>query len=752
MLLNAKISSNELNTLPLLSNVISENDNNTNHKSNSIIISESKNRLTQNDFLKINDETNKNFGFLDEVIPLMYKNNKSIYYMKIIDKADIISNNSYQNIINLIYSINNDKQKNKNNDYMINLQAYWEDNEKLFLVFDGIKRYSLLEKFLKNKSGNITEENIIIMFRQILEAALLLQENKIFGCNYNMNSFIHDNNTKTIKFTDLGFSKIFNPTKNLNDNKLQNGCEFNDYFPPEFFTIIDSNINEIDKIKNAYYDIWELGILFYKIATFGESPYDDMKNENLRESIINHNINYSRLDKYSPQIMQIIDKMLQVEPRERYTLERLLNLEPFKMGGKIPQLIINTKNEEKPITLNMVNNEKGKDVKIDMVSLLDNMEAKKKASKEINNIYKEEKSVNEVILNKVKVQGHLINDKNTMVSQEIYPNGSVLPIFKNKYLNKFNNIDKNLVLDLSNKLSLLQKEYQKLDENKLAVYNITNYVNNNIKELNTIDNDNMDLLIRKFNNLQLSKIETNDLYEEMVRNKGEFAQDKFKALISNLIYEIKRLEIELEQEKSTNEKLRKKIKDQEIRNMDLKNECQGKVEFYEKKIELLEEVIFNVDNKSLNTPEDIKNNNKLIYVALCNSIKDFTNINIKLKTSLEENLEKFKDNKKFWLEDMIKAKENFRNEMKFYLQKSIEPPKIYNFEKKENKEVTNKNEKEEVIKELKRRITELNDLVNDQKTLIDHNTNFIKELKKEIKNKDEKIEELIRLLKNKEQS
>ena len=196
----------------------------------------------------------------------------------------------------------------------------------------------------------------------------------------------------------------------------------------------------------------------------------------------------------------------------------------------------------------------------------------------------------------------------------------------------------------------------------------------------------------------------------------------------------------------------KKIKDQESRNMYLKNECQEKVEFYEKKIELLEEVIFNVDNKSLNTPEEIKNNNKLIYEALCNSIKDFTKINIKLKTSIEENLEKFKENKKFWLQDMIKAKENFRNEMKFYLQKSIEPPKIYNFEKKENKEISNKNEKDELIKELKRRITELNDLVNDQKTLIDHNTNFIKELKKEIKNKDEKNEELIRLLKNKEQS
>lgn len=63
-------------------------------------------------------------------------------------------------------------------------------------------------------------------------------------------------------------------------------------------------------------------------------------------------------------------------------------------------------------------------------------------------------------------------------------------------------------------------------------------------------------------------------------------------------------------------------------------------------------------------------------------MKDFTEVNIQLKTSLEENLAKFKENKKFWLQDMIKAKENFRNEMSFYLSKSLEQPKIYNFEKR----------------------------------------------------------------------
>ena len=714
------------------------------------------------DFMKLKDDQNRNLGFFDDVMALLYKNNKNIYYVKAIEKKNII-NDSYQNILNQIYSLNNNKLNNKNInifDYIINLETHWEDTERLFLVFEGIKKYSLLESILKNHSKNITEENIITIFRQLLETVDFLQENNIYGCNLYIDSLIYDKHCQTIKLTDIGFSKFYKSNKNLFDNKLQNGFEFNEYFPPEFISKMNdsSNIYTQENLQNSYYDVWQLGILFYKIATFGDSPYDDAKDENLKESIMNKNINYSKLNNYSPQITQIIDKMLQIDPNNRYTIKQLLNLETFKSLNKIPLLNINTKNEDKPITMNMVNKEKGrnKDVKIDMASLLENMEAKKKAS-ELNNINNEENeknmdenrfliNSNKEILNQIRIQGNLVNDKNTMVSQEIYPDGSVLPLFKSKFLNKFNNVDKNLVIDLSNKLSLLDKEYKKLDENKLAVYNITNYVNNNLKEITMIDNENIDTLIKKFNNLQLSKIETNKLYEEMLKSKGEFAQDKFKALISNLIYEIKKLEIELEREKSIGEKLRKKIKEQEIKNMEIKNECQGKVEFYEKKIELLEEVIFNIDNKTLNTPEDIKKKNNLIYQALSDSIQNFTDINLQLKASIEENLAKFRESKKFWLQDIIKAKEIFRNEIQFYLEKSIEPPKIYNFDKKDNKEIANKNKKDEKIEELKKKINELNDLVNEQKLLIDNNTNFIKELRKEIKNKEEKNEQLTRII------
>ena len=718
--------------------------------------------VNQTDFMKLKEDSSQNIGIFDDVIPLLYKNNKNIYYVKVIEKKNII-NTQYQNILNQIYKINN-KQKNTNinvYDYILNLQTHWEDTERLFLVFSGIKRYTSLGNLLKNHSKNLTEENIIAIFRQILEIVFILQENNIYGCNLYIDSFIFDKLSKTVKLTDLGFSKFYKSNRIINDNKLQDGFEFNDYVSPEFIAKMNdsSNIYSQDKFKNVYYDIWQLGILFYKIATFGESPYGDAQNENLKESIMNKNINYSKLNNYSPQISQIIDKMLQTAPNNRYTIDKLLNLEIFKSLNRIPLIMITPKNEEKPITMNMVISEKEKNKdKLDIASAFEKMEALLKSSKGAKNLVNyeedeknqnEKKSIrnsNKNILKQVKIQGNLVNDKTTMISQEIYPDGSVIPIFKNKFLNKFNNVDINLVLDLSNKLTMLEKEYKKLDENKLAVYNITNYVNNNIKELNYIDNENIETLIKKFNNLQLSKIETNDLYEEMLRNKDEFAKDKFKALISNLIYEIKRLEIELDQEKLIGEKLRKKIKEQEKKNMDLKIEVQEKVEFYEKKIELLEEVIFNVDNK--NNKEDLKNN--LIFQALTNSIKNFTDINIKLKESLEENISKFKENKKNWLLDMIKAKENFRNEIQMYLQKAVEPPKIYNFEKKENKDVSNKNKSDEKIEELKRKITELNDLVKEQKILIDNNTNLIKELKKEIKSKEEKNEELTRLLNNKE--
>ena len=178
--------------------------------------------------------------------------------------------------------------------------------------------------------------------------------------------------------------------------------------------------------------------------------------------------------------------------------------------------------------------------------------------------------------------------------------------------------------------------------------------------------------------------------------------------------------------------------------MDLKNEHQEIVEFYQKKIEILEDVIFsseNSDNKRLNE-NDLKKKNKLIYDALANSIENFTETNNKLRNSIEENLSKFKDNKKSWLEQILKAKNDFRDEMKYYLQKSVQAPKIYNFNKMESEDLSLVNKKNEMIEKLKKEIAELKRVNKEQNNTIVNNTDYIQDLYKNLKEKNDNIEQL----------
>ena len=711
------------------------------------LLKDFKVQVTQSDFLTQKEDVHNNFGIFDNVISLMYKNNKKIYYLKIIEKKNLI-NKSYQNILNNIYKLNNLNRNINIYDYLINFETHWENNEKLFLIFDAIKKYSLLDNLIRNNNDNLTEENILIIFRQILESVNILHENNIYGNNFNLNTFIYDAESKTIKLTDLGFSKIFKSKKIINDNQLKNGFEFNEYTPPELINKMNDyqNINIIDRIKNSHYDVWQLGILFYKIATFGNSPYDNVKDEELKKNILDSNIIYSNMNKLPSRIIQIIDKMLQRIPTERYSIKQLLNLEYFKMSYKIPLLnIINYKNENKVVNMEMINKEKEnlKDVNIDMSSLLDNLKDKK-SNNELEKENDEGNLNNKNILNNISIQGNLVNNKNIIIKQEIYPDGSVLPSFKNKFLNKFHNIDNDLVITLSNKMSLLEREYKNIDEIKKAIYNITNYITEKIKEKNINDNKEIEILIEKYKNRKWSKAETQLLYNEIFKNKDNFSEEKYKLLISNLLYEIKNLDIELNHEKSINKMLNDEKKELEKKNKTLKLEHQEKIEFYEKKIELLEDVIFNTENRNLNKTEVIQNN-KLLYQALTSSMKNFAEINVKLKQNLEENILKFKENKKLWLEDIIKAKQSFRNEISYCLNKTIEEPKFIFFEKKENKEFSIKSKKDEKIDDLTKKIAELNNLINEQKLIMEQNTNLIKNLQEEIQSKEKKIEELNRL-------
>ena len=684
---------------------------------------------------KKDDTSIKNFGIFDDIIPLMYKNNKKMYYLKIIEKSNII-NKSYQSYLNNVYALHSSNKNISIYDFMINLETQLENNDKLYLIFEGIKQYCSLDDLIKN---NITEENILIIYKDILECINLLHENNIFGINIDLNSFIYDLEAKRIKLTDIGFSKIFKLENIIKKNKLKNGYEFNEYIPPEFLNKMDDeqNINIQEKLKNAQYDIWQLGILFYKIATLGKSPYENAKDEELKEKILDNKYIYSNLNKCPPIIIQIIDKMLQRIPIERYNIKQLLNLDCIKKIYN-SRLIIN-KNENKVLNMNMINREKDKLRDSDIMNLLNNMKAKEIDDKNENNENKKN------LLNNIVIQGNIINNKNIIINQEIYPEESVLPLFKKKLLNKFNDIDNDLVINLSKKLALLDKEYKNIDEIKSAIFIITKYINDKINEKNINDNKDIELLIEKYKSIKFKQNDKQDLLNDLLKYKENLTFDKYKDLISNLIYNMQKIDIDLEIEKKKNESLNERIQDLDNENKELKLESQEKVKFYEEKIKLLENVIFNTENTNMNKT-DMINNNKLLYQALTNSIKNFSEINTKLKENLEQRLLHFKDNTQ-WLKNIIEAKDKFRKEILYNLNKATEQQKIIIINKNDDKSILNKDKKEEKIDRLTKKITEFKNLVDLQKTLIEQSSNKIEKLEIEIQEKDKKIDELNNLLK-----
>ena len=143
---------------------------------------------------------------------------------------------------------------------------------------------------------------------------------------------------------------------------------------------------------------------------------------------------------------------------------------------------------------------------------------------------------------------------------------------------------------------------------------------------------------------------------------------------------------------------------------------------------------------------DMINNNKLLYQALTNSIKNFSEINTKLKENLEQRLLHFKDNTQ-WLKNIIEAKDKFRKEILYNLNKTTEQQKIIIINKNDDKSILNKDKKEEKIDRLTKKITEFKNLVDLQKTLIEESSNKIEKLEIEIQEKDKKIDELTNLLK-----
>ena len=663
------------------------------------------------DFQKEKNKKNEikkiyNLGYLGQSLKITYlKNKKELYFLKPLDKDFLLKTINLPTILENIYKCNNE--------YSIELITHLEDEKNIYFIFNYLEKYSTLLDFIKNK--NFNEETLLIIYKQILLSINNLHKNKIYGCNLHLSSFIFDEINKKIKFTDNGFSKMLKKNKK-NSYKYKN-IEFTEYTPSEYLISMKNN-NENNNIINEKYDMWQIGILFYKIATKNEiSPYPQCKNvEEFYNKVLKCNINLNYLKNYSSDILQIISKLLNKNPNERYSIDHLLKLEPFD----IKSLIIEDNSNNNSINNNLISF------------------SSKHLSTESFNI--SNNNINELDLSSTSSFKKLNNENS------IFPNINYISPLKNMdkkvYNSSYNKLDKNKIIDISNKLIEIDKENKKISD----AFTVIKYINKNVTDIindcyfNYEDDSNF--FINKLNDLGINE-KSNFLYED-INNNNKTKEEKYELLINNLIYENKKLHIQIEEENKNNKNLNKKIEDLEKEKDTNFKKYNEKINLLENKIDLLENIIF--PNSNLNNNNDIINN-KLLLQTLNVSIKNFEETNLKIlnisdniKNDINNELLKFLNEKENYINILIKSKEKFKNKVLDYLNKEKENNNNNNIDNNNNKDSNNLLNKK--IEDLNKTIDLLKNEIKEQSNIILNNEKIMKEMNLKIQEDKKIINEL----------
>ena len=163
-----------------------------------------------------------------------------------------------------------------------------------------------LLNFIRKRS-KIAETSAKIIFKQLIEGLKYIHENKIVHRDIKLDNILIDLNN-TIKICDFGVSKKINPIDIMYDH-----CGTPAYIAPEIFK---------DKGYEGFEcDIWSAGVtLYYMVAGF--QPFKANNIKDLQKIILSGK--YNKLKGVSNEINDLIDGMLQVDPKKRFNINQIL--------------------------------------------------------------------------------------------------------------------------------------------------------------------------------------------------------------------------------------------------------------------------------------------------------------------------------------------------------------------------------------------------------------------------------------------
>ena len=403
-------------------------------------------------------------------------------------------------------------QELKHPNIVLYKESFIDENQNLNIVTTFCEGGDLYQKIFKSQKTYFQEKEIINALIQLLLGLSYIHDKKIVHRDIKTkNIFIQNENT--LRIGDFGIAKIFNSNKNSKNTNLNKMVGTPLYMAPECF--------KQNKKYSYKSDIWSLGCCIYEMCNLKHAfegqffPAVSIKISEGKRLPLNKI--------YSKELRNVIDNMLNLNPRNRPTIASLIEKTFLKkyVGEYINDFISNYRkyegNEEQ---IDILKEQADKFKIFDVKLNLDNLN--------LNGCYKNENNLlnNTDIYNNEKIN---INDEDKKIDLKPRKN-----INSNNNYYQIIDVKDNKYSSLVNEKYKENKKYKKVlnisPEQKNKNYGMSNYLNNNkilVKQQSTINYnyynesfDNFNINIK--NRIKNKKLNKKNEHERInIKNKSD---------------------------------------------------------------------------------------------------------------------------------------------------------------------------------------------------------------------------------------